>query len=427
MLSARLVSIAALALGFLQGTAAQSPDWPQWGGPTRDFKARSRGLAGSWPASGPKELWSRPLGEGYSAIAVEGGVLYTQYRPVKGVFSAIVAKFTGSSPEVVAALDAATGRSLWEHVYEAPIHPKMNAGYGPGPNATPLVTGGLVFAVGSTGKLHALDKKTGRVVWGKDLWGDLGGQVHERGYSASPLAYGENVIVPLGGAGQALVAFRQKDGQIAWKNHTFDVGPSSPMLINVDGQEQLVLFHGEGVAGLDPSGGPLYWNHAHRTQYNLNISMPVWGEGNLLFISSAYDGGSRGLRLRRSGSKTSVEELWFSNRMRIHFGDAIRLGDVVYGSSGDFGPAFFVAVEMTTGKVLWQDRALGRSTFVAADGKLVLLDESGVLALATAAPEGLKILASAQVLSGRSWTVPSLVGTRLYLRDRTTIKALDLG
>ncbi len=427
MLSARVVSAVAIALALVQGSAAQSPDWPQWGGPTRDFKAPSGRLAASWPASGPKELWSRPLGEGYSGIAVEGGVLYTQYRPVKGFFSTIVAKFTGSSPEVVAALDAATGRTLWEHVYEAKALPQMDAGYGSGPNATPLVTGGLVFAVGSTGKLHALDKNTGRVVWAKDLWGELGGQVHGRGYSSSPLAYGENVILPVGGAGQALVAFRQRDGQIAWKNHTFDITPSSPLLIAVDGQEQLVLFHGEGVAGMDPSGGPLYWSHSHRTQYNLNISTPVWGEGNLLFVSSAYDGGSRGLRLRRSGGKTTVEELWYSSRMRVHFGDAIRLGEVVYGSSGDFGPAFFTAIEMASGKVLWQDRALGRSTFLAADGKLVLLDENGVLALATTAPEGLKILAKSQVFSGRSWTVPTLVGTRLYVRDRTTIKALDLG
>ncbi len=418
---------ALLALLLAGGATAQSPEWPQWGGPNRDFKAPARGLAASWPASGPKELWSRPLGEGYSAIAVDGGVLFAQYRPLKGPFSAIVSRFTGSHPEVVAALDAATGRTVWEHVYEAPLHPQMQTDYGPGPNATPLVAGELVFAVGSTGKLHALEKKTGRVVWAKDLWGEMGGQVHERGYSASPLAYGENVILPLGGAGQALVAFRQRDGQVAWKKHTFDVTPSSPALINVDGQDQLVLFHGDGVAGLDPTGGPVYWKHPHRTQYNLNISTPVWGEGNLLFVSSAYDGGSRGLRLRRSGAKTSVEELWFSSRMRVHFGDAVRLGDVVYGSSGDFGPAFFTAIEMATGKVLWQDRALGRSTFVAAEGKLVLLDENGVLALGTAAPEGFKVLSKAKVFDGRSWTVPTLVGTHLFVRDRKTIKALDLG
>lgn len=422
-----LPAAVALALSFEGHLAAQAADWPQWGGPTRDFKAPSRGLAETWPASGPKELWSRSLGEGFSAIAVDGGVLYTQYRPAKGFLSTMVSKFTGSSPEVVAALDAATGKSVWEYVYEAPAHPQMMTDYGTGPNATPLVVGGLVFAVGSTGKLHALDKATGRLVWGKDLWGEMGGQPHGRGYSASPVAYGENVILPVGGAGQAVVAFRQKDGQIAWKSHTFDVTPSSPILINVDGQDQLVLFHGDGVAGLDPSGGPLYWNHPHRTQYNLNISTPVWGDGNLLFVSSAYDGGSRALRLTQSAGKTSVEELWFSNRMRIHFGDAIRLGQVVYGSSGDFGPAFFTAIEVTTGNVLWQDRVLGRATFLAADGKLVLLDEKGVLALATPAADGLRVLAKARVFDGRSWTVPSLVGRHLYLRDLKTIKAIDLG
>jgi outer membrane protein assembly factor BamB len=112
--------------------------------------------------------------------------------------------------------------------------------------------------------------------------------------------------------------------------------------------------------------------------------------------------------------------------MRIHFGDAIRLGDIVYGSSGDFGPAFFVAMDVATGKVLWQDRSLARATFLAADGKLVLLDEKGVLALATPGTDGLKVLARAQVLSGRSWTVPTLVGRQLFLRNQMTIKALDL-
>src|SRR5215510_12327596 len=117
----RATIVAALASSAAGGATAAGPEWPQWGGPTRDFKSPSRGLAASWPASGPKEIWSRPLGEGYSAISADGGVLYTQYRPVKGFFSSIVSKFTGSHPEVVAAIDAATGQTLWEHVYDAPI------------------------------------------------------------------------------------------------------------------------------------------------------------------------------------------------------------------------------------------------------------------------------------------------------------------
>ena len=141
-----------------------SPDgWLQWGGPTRDFKAPSTGLAASWPEDGPRELWSRPLGDGYSAIVVDGGTLYTMYRPLKGFLSTMVGKVTGSTsdPEVVIALDAATGKTLWEHVYDAPLLPDMGMEYGPGPHSTPLVAGDLVFAPGVTGKLHALDKKTG--------------------------------------------------------------------------------------------------------------------------------------------------------------------------------------------------------------------------------------------------------------------------
>src|SRR3989442_9926956 len=75
----------------------------------------------------------------------------------------------------------------------------------------------------------------------------------------------------------------------------------------------------------------------------LNISTPVWGDDNLLFLSSAYSGGSRVLKLARKDGKTSVTELWFHRRLRVHHSTAIRIGDYIYASSGDFGPAFFTA------------------------------------------------------------------------------------
>ena len=349
-----LLAVAAAASQTPPRAAAQAaPDagWPQWGGPTRDFKTAARGLAATWPASGPRQLWSRPLGDGYSAIVVDGGTLFTMYRPVKGLIASVVGKFTGdsSAPEVIVAMTAATGRTLWEHSYEAPFTGRMDMEYGPGPHSTPLVRGDQVYAVGVTGKAHALDRRTGKVVWARDLWGELGGKVMGRGYSWSPIAYGETVIFAVGGRGQALVALDRKDGSVKWKNHDFDLAPSSPLLINVDGQDQLVVFHASGIAGVDPAGGGLNWNHPHETQYGLNISTPVWGEGNLLFCSSAYTGGSRMLRLAQSGGKTTVTELWYTNKMRLHIGNALRLGGHVYGSSGDFGPAFVTAVDVATG------------------------------------------------------------------------------
>lgn len=419
-----------LAVALVPGeTGAQAPGWPQWGGPTRDFKVAAAGLAASWPAAGPRRLWSRALGDGYSTIVADGGALYTMYRPVKGQAVDTAARFRGAGgePEVVVALDAATGRTLWEHSYAAPFVSGLNLEHGPGPHSTPLVAGDLLYAVGATGKLHALNKRTGKVVWSHDLWGEMGGKVMNRGYSCSPLAYKGTIILTLGGPGQAVAAFDQRTGKLVWKNQDFDLAPSSPQLVNVDGQDQLVIFHADGIAGIDPQGGALLWEHPHETSYGLNISTPVWGRDNVLFCSSAYSGGSRALRLTQSGGKTTVKELWFTNRLRIHFGNAIRIGDFVYGSSGDFGPAFLAAVNVRTGEIAWQERGFAHASAIHAGGKLVILDEDGILALATVSPQGLEVHAKAQVLANRAWTAPTLVGTMLYARDRVSILALDLG
>jgi outer membrane protein assembly factor BamB len=414
---ARTLLFAVLALAAGAAGTAQPPapaaGWPQFGGPTRDFKVAGPALATAWPSSGPRQVWSRALGDGYSAIAESGGTLFTMYRSAKG--------------EAVVALDAASGRTLWEHVYDAPEVSGMNMEYGPGPHATPLLADGRVYTVGATGKLHALDQKSGRMAWSRDLYGELGGKVMYRGYSCSPVAYGDTVILTVGGRGQAVVAFDRRDGRVAWKAHDFAPGPSSPLLINVDGQDQLVVFHADGIAGVDPKGGPAFWSHSHQTQYGLNISMPLWGPDNLLFMSSAYTGGSRMLRLSQAAGRTTVTEQWFTPKMRVHIGNALRLGDRVYGSSGDFGPAFVTALDVRTGDVAWQARNFARANFVHADGKLIVLDEDGTLALASISPNGLQVHAKASVLTNKAWTVPTLVGTRLYLRDRATIKALELG
>ena len=150
------------------------------------------------------------------------------------------------------------------------------------------------------------------------------------------------------------------------------------------------------------------------------------GAGNLLFLSSAYSGGSRALQLSRQAGKTVVKQVWASSRMRIHFGSAVRIGDYIYGSSGDFGPAFLAAVDLKTGQTAWQDRSFSRASLLYADGKVILLDEDGTLALATVSPQGLKVLARAPVLTNNAWTPPTLAGTRLFIRDRKTIRALDL-
>jgi outer membrane protein assembly factor BamB len=392
---------------------AQTPGWPQWGGPNRNFKSDTTGLASSWPATGPRQLWSRELGEGYSSIVAAGGTLYTMYR--KG------------DDEIVIALEAQTGKTVWEYRYPAPFLKGMDMVNGPGPHATPLIVGDLLYTAGVTAKLHCLDRKTGKLVWSRDLWGEFKGTLIDTGYSASPIAYQGNIIVTVGGPGQALMAFNQKDGKLVWQGMDFVCSPSSPMLINLGGQDQLVTFMAKEVIGADPQNGNLLWSHPHVTDWNLNISTPVWGDDNLLFLSSAYGVGSRVLQLTRADNRTTVKELWYNQRVRVHKDPAIRVGDFVYASSGDFGPSPLTAVNVKTGQIAWQDRSFAKASLLYADGKFIILDEDGNLGLATASPAGLKVLSKVALLERQAWTVPTLVGSKLYVRDRKRMLALDLG
>lgn len=396
---------------------AAGGEWPQLGGPTRNFRIPAASIARSWPEAGPRQRWRRPLGEGYSSVLVDGTTLVTMYRR--------------GDAEVVVALDSATGKTRWEHAYSAPL---THDGYfdvwlksaGPGPYASPLIADGMVFAVGVTGKFRALDLRTGAVRWSRDLVSLLEGSDYNA-FASSPLAYGDNVILPLGGSGRGLVAFRRSSGEIAWRGEPFALGPGSPIVIDVDGHPELAVWGQTELAGMDPQSGRVLWRHPHIAQHGLNISTPVWSSGNRLFASSAYGGGSRMLRLARTGNRTTPTELWSNGRLRLHFGSSLVLGNLIVGSSGDFGPAFLVALNAETGVELWRERTFARAQLVDVGGTLVIVDEDGEVAVATASESGLRVHARKTVLTSNAWTPPTVVGSTVYLRDRKEIVALDLG
>ena len=419
-------AIAAVVLGApVAPRGAAATDWLQWGGAGRNFMPEAAGLASSWPPGGPKRLWTRPLGEGHSAILAEGGRIYTMYRPLQR--SGERRGQDRGQEEVVLALDAASGTTAWEFTYPAPTN-GLDFSQGAGPHSTPLISGSRIYATSTRKELFALDKATGKVVWSHDSIKEYGAPPPGRGYACSPTLHNGTIIVTVGGRGQAVAAFNQQTGALLWKAGDFDESPASPLLVDVDGQPQLVLFAGDKVAGLDPANGRVLWSHPHKTDWGLNISTPVWSPAShLLFVSSAYSTGSRALELRQAAGKTTVAEKWFSGRMRVHIGTVINLGDYVYASSGDFGPSFLSAVDLKTGKIAWQDRSFSRAQLLYADGKLIILDEDGNLGLATISPQGLKVLSRAPVLANVAWTPPTLAGTTLYVRDRKTLAAFNLG
>ncbi len=435
--------------------AAMAGDgWLQYGGPNRDFVCAAKGLSEDWPKSGPRKLWERELGEGYSAVLCDGPSLYTMYSIRK---QGDDGKFVLDGEEVVVALDAKTGKTLWECRYPAPLSKNLDMEFGPGPHSTPLLVGDRLITVGVTAKMHCLDKRTGSVIWSHDLLQEYNAELGGRGFAPSPIDYQGTIILPIGGKAESppeekkgkadskkeaeetesdpdrsIIAFNLKDGSVAWKRQAFDGAAASLVIMKVaddkkETEDQLIAFMGKEVAGLNPSNGDLLWRQPHETMYGANISTPVCGNDNIIFVSSAYGMGSRGVQLTRKGGKTTARELWFNPKLQIHHGNAVRVGDYVYGSDGSFGPSFFVAMNVKTGKIAWKERGIAKSTCLYADEKLIILDEDGRLLLAAADQEGIDILSKSQLLERAAWTVPTLVGKRLYLRDRKHMMALDLG
>ena len=99
---------------------------------------------------------------------------------------------------------------------------------------------------------------------------------------------------------------------------------------------------------------------------------------------------------------------------------------MVYASSGDFGPTFLMGANVKTGHMTRKQRGFARANLLGVGTDLIVLDQVGVLGLVHPSPDTFLVKAKAQVLQTRSWTVPTLVGTTLYLRDRKEIAALDL-
>jgi outer membrane protein assembly factor BamB len=420
------IAIAVLAPVALSADDPDSRAWRQWGGPNRNFVVEAAGLADRWPEAGPPVLWSRPLGTGHSAILAEDGRLYTMYRVGNGRAK----QGPWEAEEIVVALDAGTGETLWEFRYPSK---REDFNFGAGPHSTPILVGDRLFTIGTNKQLHAFDKRTGKVLWSHDLVKEFGAPsllirpVVKAGYGCSPLAYEDTILCSVGGPGQSVMAFRQSDGAVVWKSGDFLTSEAAPILIELAGKPQLVVFGGGTVQGMDPALGKILWSHPHDPGNDLNCGTPLWGGDDILFLSSAYKAGSRAIWLRQEGGATFPEELWFNNRVRFMFLTSLRIGDVIYGTAGDFGPAFLTALDVKTGKTLWQHRGFGRASLLQAGDKTLILDEDGDLALATMTPEGVTIHSEAKIFDTTSWTVPTLAGTTLYARDREKIVALDLG
>lgn len=379
-------------------------DWPQWGGPNRDFTlpAGSRALA-PWTDDGPKIIWRREIGPGYSGVVVGARRAITMYRE--------------GDREVVAAFSTPRGKPLWTHSYAAPVPAgshSLDTSYGEGPNSTPLLADGNVYTLGFTGIVQCVRAKNGRPRWSRDL-AALGVSMPYFGHASSPIRFRDVVIVIAGGAH----ALDLETGESRWSNTSFEGSYASAILVERGGRKVLVVPAAGEVVGLDPENGKLLWRHEHANQYRTILSSPVDVGDGWIFVS-AYFLGSIGLELSPDGS--AVVERWESPHLQLSHTNAIAEGGRVVG----FHKSIMTAVDARTGEILWRRRGVRRANLLKVGGSHLLLDDLGSLVLAKLDDEGVDVRAEAQLFEERAWTAPTFDRGLLLVRNRRHLMALDL-
>jgi outer membrane protein assembly factor BamB len=400
-----LVAWVAVGVSLVNGEQRPAGDWPQFRGPMRDGVSQETGILDSWPEDGPRVLWRAPLGEGYSAISVVEGRLYTMYSDGDGEF--------------VVCLDGATGRQLWRYRTDSEYRDRQ----GDGPRSTPTIDQGVVYALGAKGRLVALDAENGQQLWERDFKDDLEAQPPTWGVSTSPLVEGDLLLADIGGkAGRSVAAFDKRTGRVKWTSQSDIAGYSAPIAITVNGVRQVLFFTGTQLVSVAPASGRLYWRVGWRTSYDVNAATPVFIPPDKVFFSSGYDVGAAVLQIKTGGGRATVEEVWRSRVMKNQFSSSVLHDGHIYG----FDDSTLKSIDALTGEERWRARGFGHGSLLYADGYLIVLGVRGKLALVEATPTAYRETVSAQVLEGKCWTVPTLAAGRLYLRNQKEILALDL-
>lgn len=426
----RTILIAATFLSLLGCSPATAADWPQWGGPQRNSHVPAAAedganLAQSWADTGPPRLWDRPLAGGLSSIVAVDGRLFTM--------AGGDADQGGSEDDIegIVALDADTGETLWHFTYPVRLHHSYAREFHQGPTSTPVVTRKRVVAVGYTGLLHALDADSGELRWSHDLIEDFGGKRLRFGHAPSPLLFKDQVVVLVGGAEVGLLAFRPSDGKVTWRSEPLFASYASPVQARVGDEDQIIVLSGEEMLGVDAHSGSIRWRVPCRNGYANNASDPIAlsntpSENARIWVASQAGDGAKVFELLHKDGLIHPRPVWADAEIYLHYWNALRIDATVYASVGP-GGTDFAAIDVHSGKIKWRrsDRIeKGRAVF--ADGKLIVLDETGKLLLIRPSPERFEMLAEFQVFDGTTRTAPTLVGTRLYVRDLSRAVAFDL-
>jgi len=382
-------------------------DWPAWRGPRGDGISREP-VGDAWPKEGLKRLWVADVGLGFSSPIAVGDRLY--------LFSLNNGKdnlscFNANTGELIWSDESAAG---WTKSYE-------------GTRATPAVAGDRIYTYGGMGEVICRDTKTGKPVWKKNALDLVGGETPQWGTASSPLLYDGKVYVQAGGGASIAVALNADTGDLAWKSEATGAGSyAHPLVVDVEGTKQLIVFAAEAVFGMNPQTGATIWREAWNTSYGVNATTPVYRDGHL-YVNSEYGMGGMMLKLSPSGA----QKLWAKKDIKNKFQGLILDGNVLYGNSG---PGSIICISWPDGERKWKaddsalNLGLGGAIVKAAGDKMVLMNEDGMLSLTRVSPEGIQLISQFQAFDDvrQVWSTPLIYAGRIYAKGPKELVCFDL-
>jgi len=389
-----------LAHGAPGGHAqTRSADWPQWRGPNRDGALASFTEPKVWPDQLTRK-WRVEVGIGYATPILVGDRVYMFSRRDEN--------------EVMAALDAETGKQIWHTMYAAPF--KVNpvaARHNQGPKSTPTFAGGKLYTLGMTGIVTAFNAADG-----KQVWQTAAPPVEPLYHTAmSPLVDRGLVVVHVGGHNQgALTAYDANTGTVKWKWTGDGPAYSSPIAVDVDGTRQIVVLTQENIVGVSAADGALLWKRPFSTSFSQNVITPIFYGSTV--IVSGLDKAVTAFRIVRRGPQWATENVWENEQVPLYMTNAVVIKDILVGLTHKNSGQFF-GLDAKTGKTLWTSapRQAGNAAIVRAGDLLFLLKDDGELIVARPGAGGLQPIKTYSVADSATWAQPAIAGNRIFVKD----------
>ncbi|MEM7588288.1 MAG: PQQ-binding-like beta-propeller repeat protein, partial [Acidobacteriota bacterium] len=386
-------------------------DWPGFRGPNRDGRAVHEVVRTNWEEQAPRQVWRQKVGPAWSSFAAVGDLLFTQEQR--------------GDQEAIVAYRAATGEEVWTHLNTARHETFLG---GTGPRATPVLYDSRLYALGATGILDCLNPLTGELIWSRNIADDAGTQQLEFGFAGSPLITGDLVVVnpgknvPEGGDKAmydgtppgAVIAYHRETGDIVWRTGQRQAGYTAPRIDTIAGEPQILIYSAWGLGGHDPQTGEELWWWEFINPYGTNSVQPIVTDDGGVFITTEQTGSALLDPRRNADGSWTVAARWERpNRFKLRFNGGVLKDNTVYGLDGGILAAF----DLAEGERTWKKGRYRFGQILLLRDHLLVLAESGDVALLEISPEGMTEIARFHAIDGRCWNHPVVRDGFLYVRS----------